>query len=196
MEEIWKPIEGYDCYFISNRGRVKSIDRECIRRNGHTYKVHGKILKGNDNGLGYLKVGLAKNGTKNYEYVHRLVAYAFIPRIEGKDYINHKDCNPRNNDVSNLEWVTFRENLDYARELWHCIRTEEWTRHAVEGQRNRFRAVIGVNIATGETIYSERLNGVREFGFNPPDVHRCCNGKRTNAGGFAWRYADEKHNPS
>lgn len=39
---------------------------------------------------------------------------AFIPKEEGKDIINHKDGNPFNNDVKNLEWCTQRENVIHA----------------------------------------------------------------------------------
>ena len=195
MGEIWKKIDGYDCYFVSNYGRVKSIDRECRRRNGQVFKLRGKILSGGNNGCGYRTIFLRKNGSATKHYIHRLVACAFVPRPEGKDYVNHIDCNPGNNHADNLEWVTFRENLEYARALGRCEITDEWRRHLFEGQRKRFRPVIGVNIETGETLYSEWLNGVRKFGFNPPDVHRCCNGGRKHVGGYVWRYADEKHHP-
>lgn len=195
MGEIWKPITGYDGYYVSNYGRVKTTDRVCKRKNGVSCKLKGKILKGGDNGLGYKKVVLVKDGIKTLQYVHRIVASEFIPRPDGKDYVNHKDCNPGNNNVDNLEWVTFQENLDYAKALGRCDVTEERRKHLFEGQRSRFRAVVGTNMLTGDTVYCEWLNGVREYGFNPPDVHRCCNGKRTHAGGYVWRYADEVNNP-
>jgi hypothetical protein len=46
--------------------------------------------------------------------VHRLVAKEFIPNDDPKKEINHKDGNPKNNHVSNLEWVTHSENLIHA----------------------------------------------------------------------------------
>jgi hypothetical protein len=54
---------------------------------------------------------------KNKRYnklVHRLVATAFIPNPQSKETVNHIDCNKRNNNVSNLEWATRRENEDHA----------------------------------------------------------------------------------
>ncbi|MEJ7316913.1 HNH endonuclease, partial [Staphylococcus epidermidis] len=55
-----------------------------------------------------------KDGKSHDFYVHRLVAGAFIPKVEGKNYINHKDGNPRNNEVNNLEWCTIAENNLHA----------------------------------------------------------------------------------
>ena len=49
--------------------------------------------------------------------VHRLVAQAFIPNLEGKPQVNHKDGNKQNNSITNLEWVTNEENCEHARRL-------------------------------------------------------------------------------
>ena len=60
-------------------------------------------------------MGLFSGKRGIYAQVHRLVAKAFIPAIEGKDYVNHIDCNTKNNCVENLEWVTSLENQVHAR---------------------------------------------------------------------------------
>jgi hypothetical protein len=64
---------------------------------------------------GYERTGLKvpTGGYKNF-YVHRLVALAFIPNPENKPQVNHKDSNRRNNKVSNLEWVTAKENTTHG----------------------------------------------------------------------------------
>lgn len=62
------------------------------------------------------KFGLYQNVSikgKTYS-VHRLVAAAFIPKIDGKDHVNHIDGNRSNNHVSNLEWVSNQENVNHA----------------------------------------------------------------------------------
>ena len=46
--------------------------------------------------------------------IHRLVAYAFLPKEEGKDFVNHKDGNKHNNCVDNLEWCTNEYNHEHA----------------------------------------------------------------------------------
>ena len=104
MSEIWKDIEGWPGYKVSNHGRVK-------------LKL-GRIYFGNLT-RGYYKVSLCRGSKNNNNYeilctfVHRLVALAFIPKVEGKTCINHIDCNPKNNRVENLEWCTHKENCNH-----------------------------------------------------------------------------------
>lgn len=110
MEEVWKDIKGYEgLYQISNLGRVKSLPRQYKKRflNKEIIKVPTKLPKG------YLKVGLSKNGKVKYYFIHRLVAEMFINKVDGKECVNHKDCNPSNNRVDNLEWCSYIENNNY-----------------------------------------------------------------------------------
>lgn len=109
-QETWKKIRGFPDYAASNLGRVKRI------RNTRGAKS-GSVLKGSPNGGGYLSVGLRRNGQSFSRRIHCLVAEAFIgPRPEGL-YINHKDGDKQNNDVSNLEYVTPGENVIHALDL-------------------------------------------------------------------------------
>lgn len=99
--EVWKDIDGFDGYLISNYGRVKSFK----------YKV--KILKPQLS-TGYLRVNLWIVGKQKHFSVHVLVAQTFIPNPEDKPQINHKDGCKLNNHVSNLEWATASENCQHA----------------------------------------------------------------------------------
>ena len=111
IEEIWRPIEGYEgLYEISSYGRVKSVDRY-DRRNQFR---KGKLLKNKDNGNGYLICSLSKNGIVKNKYIHRLVAEAFIERADGLYEVNHKDENKKNNSVDNLEWCDRKYNNTYG----------------------------------------------------------------------------------
>ena len=105
--EIWKSLDflGYPDYEISTLGRVKSLN----------YLRSGKegILKQYRNSLGYCKVNLHNDGKSKTFSVHRLVASAFLEPIEGKDIVNHKDQNPSNNHVENLEYCTQQYNVTY-----------------------------------------------------------------------------------
>lgn len=116
MMEVWRDIRGYEgMYQVSDRGRVRSIDRRVVNhKSGSTRIVHGMILNPFDNGNGYLVVGLHnRRKTKNH-YVHRLVADAFLERSENENHVNHKDYNTHNNSAENLEWCTQQHNVNHS----------------------------------------------------------------------------------
>ena len=98
MKEIWKPVaikEFESKYEVSNLGRVKSIG---------TYNTCKRdILIPMIDTSGYEHVRLFNDGIKKDISVHRFVALTFIPNPNELRYVNHKDKNIRNNNVSNLE---------------------------------------------------------------------------------------------
>lgn len=103
QDEIWRPILGYETlYHASNYGRIKSFQHNKVR-----------ILSPNITGT-YLAVHLTKDGEEKVKYIHRLVAETFIPNTGNKSQVNHIDGNKFNNHVSNLEWVTRKENQRHA----------------------------------------------------------------------------------
>lgn len=107
--EVWKDIKGYEgLYQISNFGRVKSLPRMMKNRKCEEIIKTPSVLP-----KGYLKVSLCRNGKTKYCFIHRLVAEAFIPNPDNLPCVNHKDCNTSNNNVHNLEWVTYKENNSY-----------------------------------------------------------------------------------
>lgn len=63
---------------------------------------------------GYLRVSLSKNNKKKKFYVHVIVATVFIPNPANLPQVNHKDCDKKNNNKNNLEWVTCQENHNHA----------------------------------------------------------------------------------
>lgn len=113
MEEIWKDIEGFEGFYqISNLGRVKSLGGWC-----GTAKRKEKIRSTSLTHDGYVKVRLIHQGKDKTMRVHRLVAEAFIPNLEGKDTVNHIDGNKLNNSVLNLEWTDRTEQMLHAYDL-------------------------------------------------------------------------------
>lgn len=72
-------------------------------------------MKPYENHKGYLKIGLFKEGKCEKHRIHRLVAQAFIPNPDGLSDVNHIDGNKQNNSVSNLEWVSNRDNVEYSK---------------------------------------------------------------------------------
>lgn len=100
--ELWKDVVDYeDLYEVGNYGRVKNKKRD-------------KLLSPYIDRAGYIKVGLYKDGKKKNQYVHRLVAMAFIDNPEEKSDVNHIDGDKTNNHVENLEWNTRGENIRHA----------------------------------------------------------------------------------
>ena len=102
MEEILKPIENFDGYFISNKGNVYSKKSGVLKKKSPSF----------DGKKNYLVIGLNTDGKPKHFLVHRLVAKAFIPNPENLPEVNHKDKNKKNNCVENLEWCTRRQNLE------------------------------------------------------------------------------------
>lgn len=114
MSEIWKDIPGYEgLYQVSNKGRIKALSR--LRKNGRFRKE--QVLK-NTECKGYEKIKLCDDmmNSKRY-FVHRLVATAFICNPDNLPCVNHKDENPSNNSVENLEWCTRQYNNTYGHRL-------------------------------------------------------------------------------
>lgn len=107
MNEIWKPIRGYEGrYEISNFGNVASLRfaRGSNRR----------LLKQSTNTWGYSQVTLSKDKVKKNFTVHRLVAEAFVDNPNNFKQINHIDENKSNNKAENLEWCNSLYNVNYG----------------------------------------------------------------------------------
>lgn len=102
MKEIWKDIEGAEGFQVSNLGRVRHITVTILKPDVRPCHSNSE----------YAQSRVRIN--KRHYAVHRLVAQAFIDKPKGKEFINHKDGNPQNNVVSNLEWVTAKENVHHA----------------------------------------------------------------------------------
>lgn len=115
MKEIWKDIEGYEGYYqISNYGRVKSLER--YKSNYSKLQlVPERILSQGTKENGYKVIILYKDNKGKNNYIHRLVAQAFLPNPNDLATVNHKDGNKANNHLSNLEWASYAENNRHAR---------------------------------------------------------------------------------
>ncbi|WP_449020852.1 NUMOD4 domain-containing protein [Prevotella jejuni] len=166
-KETWKPITDYvGLYEVSSEGRVRNVKT-------------GKILKPKNNRQGYLFVGLYKNGAVKNRYIHRLVAQAFIPNNDqSKTLINHKDENPRNNSVANLEWCTYKYNANYG------TRNERMAKSKSKPiQQLDMKA--GLIIATYPSLREASLS----TGIDCGNISSVARGKRKTAGGYKWKIA-------
>lgn len=113
-KEIWKDIQGWEGYQVSNWGRVKSCERVVIDTLGRRQPFKETILIPQNDNRGYLRVNLYKNKKMTHYLIHRLVAEAFIPNDDNLPQVNHKDEDKTNNHVSNLEWCDSKYNMNFG----------------------------------------------------------------------------------
>ncbi len=161
--ETFVKIEGFEKYEVSNLGKVRNIKS-------------GRVLKTSLNNNGYLRLFLCKNNKRKHLYLHRIIATAFIDNPDEKPCVNHIDENKLNNDLSNLEWCTARENLIHGTR----------TKRAAE---KCFKKVIQLDLNDNVLNEFESMKQAeRETGVSVRRISDCCcNEKRKSAGGYKWR---------
>lgn len=171
MEEIWKDIEGYEgLYQVSNMGRVKSLRRNIILREGIS--------------RGYSVLNLSKNGNPLTKKVHRLVATAFIPNPNNYPIVNHKDENRTNNCVDNLEWCTQEYNLNYG--------TGNKKRALSNTNGKRSKPVLQYSLdGTFIKEWKSTMDVERMTGYSGGHISACCRNIRKTAYGYLWKYKKE-----
>lgn len=112
MGESWKPIlkwEGY--YEVSDRGRIRSVDR-FVRHSGTSLRRElGRIMSQHSNENGYLYVMASKHGQTKRIWVHRAVLEAFVSSRPRGMVTMHLNNDPADNHVENLRWGTQAENI-------------------------------------------------------------------------------------
>lgn len=191
--EVWKDIPKYEgLYQASNLGRIRSCARTIIRENRIKQQFKGKILSPEDNGNGYLRLILYKNKKKNSEYVHRLIASAFIENYYNCEQINHIDGNKQNNNINNLEWCTKSYNIKEAYRLG--LKTAPKTMLGRKSYKNHLSKPVNQYDLQGNFIKRWHcINDVqRELNIFTGNITRVCKGEYKQTGGYIWKYADEK----
>ena len=193
INEIWRDIEGYNgLYQISNLGRVKSLEKKCLSKNGK-YRINKeKILKLYTNSKdGYIRVGLWKNNKHHSFTLHKIVAQTFIDNYDNKPCIDHINGDRTDNRVENLRWVTHKENNNNP-----ITKKRHSTNHP-----KVFLGIFGKNNPSSIPVLQFTIDGKlvrkwdcirdiqRELGIDNTNISRCCRGKQKTAGNFRWCYA-------
>lgn len=168
--EEWRYVEGSTVYQVSNFGRVRRLQytKEYMQYGHVAHQTFPeRLFKLSADPDGYLTADLQDLGPRR---VHRLVAQAFIPNLENKEYVNHIDGNKSNNVVSNLEWVTAQENTHHFRtadcfaEARELHRQRQSASHKGQPYHPRSEeARLRLSIANrAENLPPERLRKIRE----------------------------------
>lgn len=190
--EIWKDIKGYEgIYMISTYGRVLSVpiwrvikSNKSLKGEFISYK-NPHITLGNKERNNYRRMDLCCEGKITRKFVHRLVAEAFIPNPNNYPIINHKDENPSNNCVDNLEWCTQAENNAYGT---HRIRQAATQRYSAPNRKEVVQLSLnGELISRYDSIaFASEATGIPRTTIDNGILH-----KSIVRGKFRWMYLSD-----
>lgn len=168
--ETWKPVVGFEgSYEVSDKGRVRSLDRTIVRSDGVLLPRKGKMLSLEIDRHGYPRARPSEGGKNKPHPVHKLVLAAFVgPREEGME-CRHLDGNPKNNYVANLAYGTASQNtLDQVRHGTHYLASRkrcprghvlEYPNLVGKGKKLGYRACLACQRATSYMYLKPHLSG-------------------------------------
>jgi len=114
--EEWRDIPEFKGkYQASNKGRIRSLDRE-EKRLGHIYRVKGRVMSQSVNPNGYRVARMSLNSVVRHKSVHRLIMLAFCENPDNKPSVNHINSDRQDNRLENLEWCTNQENSNHMKQ--------------------------------------------------------------------------------
>lgn len=148
--EQWLPVVGWEGYYeVSDHGRVRSVDRKSVFRDGRTMFLKGRVLRTVATPYGHLSVGLKRNGTRKTAKVHRLVLEAFVgPAPEGMECC-HNNGDAADNRLGNLRWDSSSANK------WDIIK------HGRSAHKNKTHCKFGHPLDAPNLIASQAKMGRR-----------------------------------
>jgi len=168
INDLLREIPGFPDYFASISGRIISMKHN-----------DAKFIKPTLGSSGYPSFTPCNGGRKFNLTVHRAVAQAYLPPIEGKEQVNHKDLNKENSALANLERVSPGENIQHYKEnspeqFWQNV-------------EKRSRAVVQLTMS-GEIVakYRSLSEASKQTGIALPNISNTVNGRKRSAGGFRW----------
>ena len=181
MVEIWKDIPHTDGqYQVSNLGNVRSLFYHSRSWN-RIYRT--RLLKQKMNPSGYHNVSILINKKRVTKDIHKIIAQLFVPNPENKPQVNHIDGNKSNNSVSNLEWVTAKENNK------HAIETGLRNPHALSGCAKPRKQVAQYDLS-GELInvWDSVYDAASYYGIKHNCISSCANGYNKSYHKYMWKY--------
>ena len=189
MEEIWKNIEEYPNYQVSNMGRVKRLSTGYYRRTE-------KILKPQLQNNGYLHIKLSQKDKTKCILVHRLVAQVFIPNPNNLPQVNHINEDKTDNRVENLEWCTQKYNINYGNGISKRVKTnkENGTYKKIGEINSKIRSKSILQFSKDNSFIRKWdciMDVQRELGYDNKQISSCLKNRQKTAKGFKWVYADD-----
>lgn len=177
MKEEWRAVPGYEgLYEVSNMGRVRSLPRVIVYKDGRSRFDKGRVLS-MSGGKNYRLVTL---GSRNIP-VHRIVAEVFVPNPNNLPIVNHINEARWDNRADNLEWCTQRHNLTCGNVQVKCSKGYLHLKKEVE-QRDINGNLLNTFNSMGEAA--------RSVGLSVGNICMCCKepDRHKTAGGYKWNY--------
>jgi len=179
--EIWKKHPYIEKLEVSTLGRVRTLDRVVPCRGNRTQLVKGRVLKQQDNGIGYLQTSFRMNRKLVTKSVHRLVSETFISNPDNLPQVNNKNCDRGDNSVSNLEWCDESYNQKYR------------NKHGVSQTEAAGHPLLAVNLNTLKVSrFRSQHEAGRELGLFDQNIRAVIKGRRNSTGGFWFVNDDDK----
>ncbi len=186
----YRAIKGYEKnYEIDVDGNIRSLSSN-------------KILKPGISKKGYKIVSLWRDGKGTTKYVHRLVAETFLPMKKDKKIINHKDGNKLNNNINNLEWVTYSENNKHAydnklKTVSDLVRKSSRKMIIERNSKEKPRSIPIIQLDEDENIINE-FSSIKEAAsalkINRSTIYRYLKSDRKTCKTFILKYKEELKN--
>jgi len=183
--EIWKPVKGFAVYEVSNRGRIRSLDKSVlsgIKHNTHTIK-YGRTLKQSLKRSGYFAVMLYTSESRKTMSVHRLVAKMFLANPDNKPHVNHVNGVKTDNRSNNLEWCTPVENMQHA---WRTGLKQPPT-HRKEILCVETKIVYPSSTQAAEQINRVKFKNSKDTQGMARKIRASATGKQQTAYGYHWK---------
>lgn len=182
--EVWKAIPNYEnLYEASTCGRIKRLAGIVIGKDGRKCHIKENITYGYGNK--YKMIGLSKNGIEEMKPVHYWIMITFSPNPNPDIYdeINHKDENPSNNKLDNLEWCSKSYNKRYGTRIRRVLDT--FKKVNSPKQEKPVLQYTKDNVFIAE--YVSISEAARKTNSSFKHISDCCLGKRKTHNGYVWK---------